>query len=182
MVCCSSSTHFVVVCVCFWFGAVSRAMTGQSQREAEQRPAALFRLLRSATQEPPHDPPVVRHRSHRRLHSALLSGNIIFEFFFLLFLLFKLLSFPYNPTPPTNDSNRDGQHTIFILLSGIGNVFFGTPNSRLVFSSGLQPGCPGMPVTCSDKIKAAKFARRPSVGYRLRGTTTIYINRGAGTN
>lgn len=127
MVCCSSSTHFVVVCVCFWFGAVSRAMTGQSQREAEQRPAALFRLLRSATQEPPHDPPVVRHRSHRRLHSALLSGNIIFEFFFLLLVLFKLLSFPYNPTPPTNDSNRDGQRTNLFFIVGNWQRFFRDP-------------------------------------------------------
>jgi hypothetical protein len=50
-------------------------MTGQSQRKAEQRPSALFRFLCSATQESPHDPPVVRHRSHRRLHSTVLSGN-----------------------------------------------------------------------------------------------------------
>lgn len=50
-------------------------MTGQSQRKAEQRPAALFRLFCAATQEPPHDPFVVRHRSHRRLHSTILSGN-----------------------------------------------------------------------------------------------------------
>jgi hypothetical protein len=100
-----------------------------------------------------------------------------FFFFFLSFSLSHIIP-PHRRMTQTATGNAQ----ICFLLSGIGNVFFGTPNSRLVFSSGLQPGCPGMPVTCSDKIKAAKFARRPSVGYRLRGTTTIYINRGAGTN
>lgn len=51
-------------------------MTGQSQRKAEQRPAALFRLFRVETEEPPHDPFVIRDRSHRRLHTTVLSGNI----------------------------------------------------------------------------------------------------------
>ena len=50
-------------------------VVGHCQKTAEQRPSALFQFLCSATQESPHDPPVVRHRSHRRLHSTVLSGN-----------------------------------------------------------------------------------------------------------
>lgn len=61
--------------LCFFFLSFSD-FSGQSERQTEQRPAALFRLFRTAPQEPAHDPALVWHRCHRSLHSSLLPGKL----------------------------------------------------------------------------------------------------------
>lgn len=183
MVCCSSSNHFVVYLFVFVFCLVRSH--GRWQVKVKGKPS---------NDRPPYfDFSVLRLKSLRMI---LLSSGIgaigaytplfylvisflnSFFFFFLSFSFSHIIP-PHRRMTQTATGNT---HTFLFYRRELATFFFfGTPNSRLVFSSGL-PGCPGMPVTCSDKIKAAKFARRPSVGDRLRGTTTIYINRGPGTN